>query len=183
MKDLLKDKPSMKLEEFIAQYSNELDHKRILYVVQANLDEGKVTKFGIGGANSGNSIKRLQEYIAMYGKNEIRNKCKGVIIFYCGVTEYNRLIESTKSQVHLVEKELKNRLKSTTIEGRGIERTKKQPNEVIHEIKNIVKGIKETPIPITKVTRPTTQKYRNDTRNAIDTQQKSNPIRRSTRIK
>lgn len=172
----------MKLEEFIIKYKNELDHKRALYVVQANLDEGNITKFGIAGANSGDAIKRLKEYIAMYGKHETANKCRGVKIFYCGVTEYNRLVESTKSQVHLVEKELKRRLKSSTIEGRGVERTTKPATEVIDEIKKIERKTKEIHTPVTKNTRTTTQAYRNDTRNAKDTQQKSNPIRRSTRI-
>ena len=42
----------MDLDKALTAFRAELQHKRVLYVIQANLDKGKVTKFGIAGMDS-----------------------------------------------------------------------------------------------------------------------------------
>ena len=71
------------LEDFIKQNKTQLEKARIFYVIQANSDNGKVTKIGIAGTKSGRAIARLTEYVHFHGYNNKRNTAQGVKIIAC----------------------------------------------------------------------------------------------------
>lgn len=179
MKNLLKGQPPMYLEKFISKYEDVLKHTRCLYVVEPNLDKGEIVKFGIAGMSNGNSYARLKEYITLYGEKDEKNECKGVKIHFCGVTDYNRLVWHTQTEIHKVENKLKNIFKSTTDAlGRGSERTTASIEDVLQKIKEISRKEQDIPAKRITTTRQTSQTYRGDTRAFIDTE-----VRRSTRLK
>mgnify|MGYP004567755077 CR=1 FL=1 len=103
----------------------------------------------------------------MYPANDKKNKCKGVWIWYCGVTEYNRLVEVERSEVYKMEKKLKAEFGSKTELNRGTERlVGVRPQKVIAFIEKHQVHDEETEI--SRVTRPSTQKYRGDKKAYID---------------
>ena len=59
----------MDLKKALTAFRNTLQAKRVLYVIQANLDLGKVTKFGIAGMDSGNPFSRPA---SVQAKEEVR---------------------------------------------------------------------------------------------------------------
>jgi hypothetical protein len=149
----------------------------VLYVIQANLDLGKITKFGIAGMDSGNPFSRLNEYVLMYGPLDPKNECQGVKVFFIGVTRYNRLVEARNSQVHKIEKKLKDEVKSVREHiGRGLERTTRKPAAIIKRIKQLTKetGLEDEESNlqnrelVSGNTRASTQVYRDDRRSTID---------------
>ncbi len=153
------------LAQFLDTFGDQLKHKRIFYIVEPNLEKGKVIKFGIGGMNTGNGYSRLKEYEIIYGKKDRKNSCLGVRIWYVGITEYNRLVEETNTQIYKIEKALKKHFKSKTEPYRGTERLANvRPSEVIEKIHSLHKTIKDVETKITRHTRPSTQRYRTDKR-------------------
>ena len=197
MRNLLENSKPMYMKQFLAKYENELTHKRALYVVAPNLEKNEACKFGIAGSSSGNAYRRLNEYRILYGDKDKNNECKGVLIYYCGVTEYNRLVEITNTQVYKIEKKLKDKFNTETLEGRGVERVKAKPETIIEEIKRLStrstrsNNTEDVETNITRHTRQSTQRYRHDKTNEIpksivDVDEKDDevrPVRRSTRNK
>ena len=137
------------------------------------MEKKSVYKIGIAGTTQANPIRRFESYIIAYGKHDNTNSCRGVLIHFCGVTEYNRMVLANKSQVAQIELKLKQNLKTTgsLAADRGTERvltTKKSIKAIMETIKEITPNLKETPIEITRVARDKTKKYRDDTRAFID---------------
>lgn len=186
MKVLIKSTDGMRLEDFMKKHATSLKHSRALYVISANMEKKSVYKIGIAGTIQADPIRRFESYIIAYGKHDNTNLCRGVLIHFCGVTEYNRMVLANKSQVAQVELKLKQDLKTTgsLAAGRGTERvltTKKSIKEIIQTIEKITPSLKETPVQITRVARDTTKVYRDDTRAFINS--KSNTISTRTRAK
>lgn len=179
MKNLLKGQQPMYLEEFLLKYKDILKHTRALYVVEPNLEKGEIIKFGIAGMSDGNSYRRLKEYVTLYGKKDKENECKGVRIHFCGITDYNRLVWQTQTEIYKVELKLKQVFKSTTDAlGRGTERTTASIEDVLKKIKEFSKNIQDTPARRNTTTRESTQTFRGDSKAFIDTK-----VRRSERLK
>ena len=173
MKLLITSEQGIKLEDFLQINGSKLRHSRALYVVAPKMEKNKVYKFGIAGTNTGNAYSRLNEYVILYGENDKNNCCKGVMIHYCAITEYNRLVLAEKSQVSQIELKLKQQLKATEsiAKGRGSERvlsTKVSIKSLLEKIKSLTTTIKETPVEITRVAKESTKKYRQDTKAFID---------------
>lgn len=173
MKVLINSEKGIRLEDFMKKHAVDLKHSRALYVISANMEKKSVYKIGIAGTNQADPIRRFESYIIAYGKHDNTNSCRGVLIHFCGVTEYNRMVLANKSQVAQVELKLKQDLKTTgsLAAGRGTERvlsTKKSIKEILQKIKEITPSLKETPTQITRVARDTTKVYRDDTRAFID---------------
>lgn len=169
MKVLIKSAEGMRLENFMKKHAASLNHSRALYVISANMEKKSVYKIGIAGTTQAKPIRRFESYIIAYGKYDNTNSCRGVLIHFCGVTEYNRRVLANKSQVAQVELKLKQDLKTTgsLALGRGTERvltTKKSIKEIIETIEEITPNLKETPIEITRVARDKTKRYRTDDR-------------------
>tara|TARA_R110000737_G_scaffold105915_1_gene138845 strand:- start:71 stop:622 length:552 start_codon:yes stop_codon:yes gene_type:complete len=169
----------MQLSDAINKFSERLKNKRVLYVIEPNLEKGKIVKFGIAGMDSGKPISRLKGYDITFGQQDKNNKCKGVTIWFLGITEYNRLVEAKNSKVFRIEKKLKQEYKSKTETVRGSERTSKRPQEIIADINKLEKNITDEVTVITRVARPKTKEYRTDERAYKDSQ----PVRRSSRLK
>jgi len=170
----------MDLDKALTAFRAQLKHKRVIYVIQANLDKGKVTKFGIAGMDSGNPFSRLGEYVLMYGKYNPKNECQGVKVFFLGTVEYNRLVEQRNSKIFKLERKLKDEFKTTTEHvGRGLERTNASPAKVIEAIKKYEKNIQDVETEIVREARDSTKKYRTDRDAFIN----SRPSRRSERLK
>jgi hypothetical protein len=172
----------MDLKKALTIYKNVLRESRVLYVIQPNLDLGKITKFGIAGMDSGNPFSRLEEYVLMYGPVDPKNHCQGVKVFFIGVTKYNRLVEAKNSQVFKIEKKLKQELKSQHENiGRGLERTTKKPELVIKRIKELTKqtGLQDEesnlydPDLVSSRTRKETQRYRDDKKAYINSSKRT----------
>ena len=106
------------------KHAASLNHSRALYVISANMEKKSVYKIGIAGTTQAKPIRRFESYIIAYGKYDNTNSCRGVLIHFCGVTEYNRRVLANKSQVAQVELKLKQDLKTTgsLALGRGTER-------------------------------------------------------------
>lgn len=174
MRNLLEKQKAMYMEDFLEKYKEELKHKRALYVVVPNLEKDEATKFGIAGTSSGNAFRRLNEYRILYGEKDRQNPCKGVKIYYCGITEYNRLVELTHTQVYKIEKKLKDKFNAETLEGRGVERVTSKPKVIIAEIERLKMRTtrntnnEDVETNIIKNTRQSTQRYRKDRRGEID---------------
>lgn len=184
----------MKLEDALAKFGSLLRHTRAFYVLQANLEQGEVFKFGVAGISTGNAYNRINEYRINYGEFDSKNGCKGVMLYYLGITEYNRLVLAEKSQVFQIELKLKQKYNSTTeeraggatnrgegfrAEGRGSERLKTSKVSIesfINEVKKLNREVEETQEEITKVTRDSSQKYRTDTRSYIDSKTQTEQV-------
>ena len=98
MKNLIGNK-GMRLDDALIKFKNELKSKRVLYVLEPNMEKGDIVKFGIAGMDRGKSIERLKQYAITYGKEDSKNKCKGVWLWFLGTTQYNRLVEPKNSKV------------------------------------------------------------------------------------
>jgi len=184
MKSIVLPEGGMDLDKALKIYKEKLKHKRVFYVIQANLDKEAVTKFGIAGMTSGNPYSRLNEYVLMYGKYDKDNDCLGVKIFFLGYTEYNRLVEVPNSKVFKLELKLKRDefLKTTTEHvGRGLERTSRSPKEVIKLLNQYEKNIEDVETVITRAAREKTKAYRDDRKAFIDSKTTDTP-RRSARL-
>ena len=173
MKELINSVKGIRLEDFLQMHAPKLRHSRAFYVVAPNMEKKSIYKIGVAGVNTGNSFHRLNEYVILYGKHDTTNSCRGVVIHYCGITEYNRLVLAEKSQVFQLELKLKQPLNATEsiAVGRGSERvlsTKVPIKSILKKTKELLSTTKETPIEITRVAREKTKKYRDDTRAFID---------------
>jgi hypothetical protein len=159
----------MELATFLDKYGSQLRHTRVLYVVEPNLEKGKVVKFGIAGENTGNAYARLNEYVINYGKSDSKNKCKGVKIWYCGVTEYSRDVTPTQSQVHKIELRLKKDERIKKNIARGTERVKMTPQQIISIIQEYIPKEQDVKTDMNKrVARENTKRYRDDNRAFIN---------------
>ncbi|UYE94494.1 hypothetical protein PGVV14_0016 [Preplasmiviricota sp. Gezel-14T] len=186
MKDLIHSAEGIRLEDFLKTHGSKLKHTRALYVVAPNMEKNKVYKFGIAGTNTGNAYQRLNEYVILYGENDKKNTCKGVLIHYCGTTEYNRLVLPEKSKVFQLELKLKQDLKATEgiAKGRGSERVlsvKTPITSLLKTISKLTRSIEERPIEITRVAKESTKKYRTDTKAFVE--KKTEQISSRTRSK
>ena len=193
----LVDKP-MKLEDALAKFGSLLKHTRAFYVLMPSLEQGEVFKFGVAGISTGNAYNRINEYRINYGEFDSKNGCKGVMLYYLGITEYNRLVLAERSQVFQIELKLKQKYKSTTeeraggatnrgtgfrAEGRGSERLKTSKVSIesfITEVKKLNREVEETPEEITRDARDTTQRYRTDTRSYIDSKTQAEQVTKET---
>lgn len=161
------DRP-MDLEDFLQKYGSSLRNHRAFYIVEPLLEKDKTIKFGVSGMNSGNAYQRLSEYLIVYGKRTKTNDCKGVIVHYVGVTEYNRLVQPERSQVYLLEKHLKAEYKSVTEPGRGTERVPKSKlADIIKFIRT--KQFRDIETTLRNTNRETTKKYQKDKNSFVDT--------------
>jgi len=172
---VLLDKP-MDLREFLTKFAHSLRNVRALYIVEPLLEKGKTIKFGVAGMSSGNAYHRLQEYAVTYGDRTKDNDCKGVLVHFVGITEYDRLVQPEKSQVYLLEKHLKTEYRSTTEPGRGTERVaKKYLPAILSTIRS--KRFKDLQTPLRDTNREATKKYQKDRRAFIDS--KAGPTTRT----
>ena len=123
------------LEDWLRANPDKLNNKRIFYVIKANL-EPDITKFGITTDGGNSAQNRMKQYLITYGKNSSSNRCTGVKLWYMAGTEYNRLVQTTNTLVHKKELYLKRELKSKseTEPGRGTERTKVSPPDLMRMI-------------------------------------------------
>ena len=187
MRNLITKGP-MRLEDALKEFGPQLRHTRAFYVLQPNLEQGEVFKFGVAGISTGNAYNRVNEYRINYGEFDAKNQCKGVLIYYLGVTEYNRLVLAEKSQVFKIELKLKQDYKSTTeeraegpsnrgtgfrAEGRGAERLKTSAISIQDFLKRVKELNREEELEdeekvIDKVTRDSSQRFRTDTKSYID---------------
>ena len=173
MKEIIHSEKGIRLEDFLKMHAPKLRHSRAFYVVAPNMEKKSIYKFGVAGTNTGNAYHRLNEYVILYGENDTKNSCRGVVIHYCAITEYNRLVLAEKSQVSQLELKLKQNLKAneSIAKGRGSERvlsTKVSIKSILENIKGLTSVIREKPIEITRNARETTKKYREDTKAFID---------------
>lgn len=172
---VLLDKRQMDLKDFLAQYGSQLKNVRAFYIVEPLLEKGKTIKFGIAGMSTGNAYHRLNQYQVLYGEKTKQNNCKGVIVHYVGVTEYNRQVQMERSQIYQLEKFLKTEYKSTTEPGRGSERVSKDfLQDILRTIRS--KRFKDIPTQLRDTNRPTTKIHQKDTRAFIDST--SGPVTR-----
>ena len=159
---VLVDRP-MDLRAFLTKYCGQLTGVRVFYILEPLLEQGKTIKFGIAGMNSGNAFQRLTEYSILYGDKSSSNECKGVIVHFVGLTEYNRMVQPESSQVYQLEKYLKQTYKSVTEKGRGTERVPKSKlQEIMREIRS--RRFKDVPTVIRDSNRDSTKKYQDDNR-------------------
>jgi len=114
------------LGEFLETNAAALRNKRAFYIVEPLLEKDKVIKFGIAGMQSGHPYTRLNEYNIIYGTQTRANSCKGVKVHFVGVTEYDRMVSPTNTQVARLERQLKQLYKTKTEKGRGTERVAKE---------------------------------------------------------
>ncbi len=164
------------LREFLNKHEDRLRNVRAFYIVEPLLEKGKTIKFGVAGMSSGNAYHRFQEYSVTYGDQTKDNDCKGVLVHFVGITEYDRLVQPEKSQVYLLEKHLKQEYRSTTEPGRGTERVSKTylPS-ILRTIRS--KRFKDVQTPLRDTNRGTTKKYQTDRRAFIDSKTvRSEPI-------
>jgi len=117
----------------------------------------------------------LESYIHQYGKQDKSNSCRGAKVHFIGTVHYNKNVYANKSQVHVLELRLKQKLKKDLklAPGRGSERvssTKMPLKKIFQEIDEILPTITETEFVITKNTRESTRtvdtildKYRKQT--------------------
>ena len=160
----------MSLERFIEVFSgfnyldnrkymgdNLLKNRRLMYLVSANMDlmetnNEKVWKLGIAGTKTGKPLSRLKDYLRFYGLNDKRKPHKGVMIFMCLVTNFTRTGQggtaASNSLIHILERDLKRKLKPlinnlNKEDARGSERFMMTQEDVIGEIKAMVKGRKD----------------------------------------
>jgi hypothetical protein len=185
LRNLLENQKGMELDKFIDKFSDKLKHTRVLYVIQPNMEKGEVAKFGIAGNKTGYALNRLNEYVINYGKRDPDNDCRGCMIYYCGITEYNRQVDETRTQVFRIELKLKRLVKAetATLAGRGNERintTKVSIKELINTIENMNTDLQEVPLDEASrpQTRKTTQKYRSHTGSYIDSLKKEKAEKR-----
>ena len=162
MKILLKSEVGVNLEGFMKKNKDVLEQNelRVFYIVSANLDKNRVYKIGIAGSSEGNSYPRLDSYLHQYGKHDKSNLCRGVKVHYIGTVSYNKNVYANKSQVHVLELRLKQKLKKEfkLAPGRGSERvnsTKYPITKIFQEIDNLLPTINETEFVITKNTQTT----------------------------
>ena len=99
----------MRLQDFLndPKMVEKIKNKRIFYIVEPRLEQGKYLKFGIAGVNTGRGIARLKEYDIVYGHFDTGNKCTGVTLWAVYPFEYNRLVEPKNSKVAKLELKLK----------------------------------------------------------------------------
>ncbi len=126
----------MDLGFFLLKYKQQMVNTRALYIVEPKLEKGKVIKFGIAGEKTGESWKRLRDYQIQYGDEDRINDCKGVWIWYCGITKYDPNTSDANSEVRKTETNLKRVFKSRTEKGRGTERITINPQKLIDYIQN-----------------------------------------------
>jgi len=157
---VLVDRP-MDLRDFLTRYGGQLSNVRLLYIVEPLLEKGKMVKFGVAGMSSGNAFNRLNDYAITYGDKTKANDCKGVIVHFVGVTEYNRHVQIEKSQVYQLEKYLKQTYKSVTEKGRGSERI---PKAKLQEIMRTIRAqkFKDVPTVLRETNRETTKRFQSD---------------------
>jgi len=171
----LVDSP-MDLSDFLEKYGEHLKHVRAFYILEPLLEKGKTIKFGVAGISTGNAYNRFNEYAIIYGKRTKSNNCKGVIVHYVGITEYDRHVQPQQSQVFLIEKHLKEKYKSVTEQGRGSERV---PKSTLQEIMRDLRAMKFKDVVTTlrDTNRKTTKIYQADRNAFIDSKRK--PLTRS----
>lgn len=157
---VLVDRPT-DLRDFLTRLGGELNNVRALYIVEPLLEKGQMIKFGVAGMSSGNAYNRLNDYAITYGDKTKANDCKGVIVHFVGVTEYNRHVQIEKSQVYQLERYLKQTYKSVTETGRGTERVPKAKlQDIMREIRS--KKFKDVPTVLRDTNRETTKVYQPD---------------------
>lgn len=118
------NKKGIELSTFLKnkKYTNQLINARVFYVVKPNSEN--VIKIGVSGENTGDGIKRFQEYQLLYGDGaSTENICLGMKVFYVGKTMYNPLVESKNSLIHKLELHMIRSFKKLKITARGRERT------------------------------------------------------------
>ena len=116
---------TMDLKEFLTKYTSSLQNVRAFYIVEPLIEKGKTIKFGIAGMSSGRAHQRFQDYVVTYGDQTKGNDCKGVLVHFVGITDYDRHVLPEKSQVYMMEKHLKDQYRSITEPRRGTERVSK----------------------------------------------------------
>lgn len=167
---------TMDLREFLTKFASSLRNVRAFYIVEPLLEKGKTIKFGVAGMSSGNAYHRFNEYSVLYGDRMKDNECKGVLVHFVGITEYDRLVQPEKSQVYLLEKHLKQEYRSTTDPGRGSERVSKTYlPDILRTIRT--KRFKDVQTQLRDTNRETTKKYQTDKKAFIDS--KSGPVTRT----
>jgi hypothetical protein len=153
----------MDLKEFLNKYASSLRNVRAFYIVEPLLEKGQTIKFGVAGMTSGNAYHRFQEYSVTYGERTKDNDCKGVLVHFVGITEYDRLVQPEKSQVYQLEKFLKQEYRSTTDPGRGTERVSKSYlQSILRTIRT--KRFKDVQTQLRDTNRETTKRFQNDRR-------------------
>ena len=169
MKTLVKT--PMDLGDFLRKHIALIKHKRLFYIIEPRLEQGKTIKFGIAGIDSGNPFNRLKEYMLTYGETDPENPCRGVIVHYIGVTEYERHVRYKNSEVFRIEKYLKEIYKSTSEskhDSRGAERVSKK------HLPNILRDLRALRMPdisteLRSTNRESTKRYQDDHKAYIDT--------------
>lgn len=144
MRNLVPDKKGMDLSIFLLKYKSEMRNTRAFYVVEPKIDSREKNvaaksnvKIGIAGAKYGDSWGRLKQYEITYGRNERRNDCRGVWIWYCGITQYDPLVLEKNCQVRKMETWLKRVYRNQNLIARGTERIKKTPQQVLKDVRAI----------------------------------------------
>jgi hypothetical protein len=132
-------KTPIDLAEFLKKYGHELRGVRAFYIVEPLLEKGANIKFGVAGMDSGNAYERFRSYQIAFGNKAKDNPCKGVIVHYVGITEYNRLVERPKSEVWRLERFLKGEYRTITDPERGEERV---PKDKLQEILRYIRAQK-----------------------------------------
>jgi len=157
----------MNLKTVLQKYAPLLRNVRAFYIVEALMDKGTVVKFGIAGMSSGNAYHRLEQYNITYGAESKDNTCRGVLVHYIGITEYNRLVKMENTQIYQLEKFLKKEYNSQTEPGRGSERVSKvHLQSILRTIRT--KRFQDVQTKLRDTNRETTKKFQKDQQAFID---------------
>ena len=157
---IMNDVNGVNLEEWLSQYKQILNNKKILYVVKANMDSNPpVYKFGIAGStgDENGAYNRLSHYNVLYGKRSQclpnNNNCVlGVKLYAIYGTNFNYATGQYVSVNNSAIKKVENKLKNLNIV-RGNERTDASINDIIREINrfantttDVVSGVINRPV-------------------------------------
>lgn len=163
MREFKLPKTPMYLSEFLDNHAGKIANKRVFYILEPLLEDGRTIKFGVAGMQSGHAFHRLNEYNIIYGKQTRTNSCKGVYLHFLGVTEYDRMVQPSNTQIGRLETKLKQVYKSKTEKDRGTERVgKKYLPEMLKFIREM--PFVDEPTILREGNRPNLQsdKYRRD---------------------
>lgn len=137
----VKDPKGEDLSTFLQNKEHLITNKRILYVVQPLMAQGKWVKFGTAGIRADKVRKdsaknRLKSYIRIYGEIDIDDKCSGVKIFYCSGVRFTRNSSGRTSRPYHIERKLINKYKAEgkRISERGDEIVTVRPKQIIQDI-------------------------------------------------
>jgi len=119
-----KGSKGIELEKLLYDQNFRLDtfNTRMFYIISPN-SEPEVFKIGIAGLD-GKPLKRLRDYELYYGKNVKGNDCLGARVHLIGVSQYNPLVETRKSEIAKLENSIKQWIqRNKRYKSRGRERT------------------------------------------------------------